>query len=198
VPRRERRLDASLARVSTQCAASLGRVHMPSVHDVGMQIALWVNAIEILAWPISGHANLGYVIDLLGNFAWGDDELDDRPHAIRVGKTERAVNPVQYAYSALNSVRNAFLHGEPVEETSLKSTAIPDANIFLLPAIVYRTALAVILGINPQAPYENNGLSPGAAADFSSHALQAQALAVQLGLPARDLSDYFPKPPGHA
>jgi hypothetical protein len=130
-------------------ASSLGRVSLPSIHDVGVQIALWVSAIEILVWPTAHKANWRLAVDLLGSYRWHVSALDDSLYDVfwQQNKPPIRGNAVQRAYALINKVRNDFLHGEPVNDQTLTPALAAGSSLILLAAIVYRTALAGFLGV---------------------------------------------------
>jgi hypothetical protein len=126
-------------------ASSVGRVALATIHDYGIQIGLWVSAMEILAWPDHQYASLDHVAALLGKYHWSGEKLRARRYRIGVGRNRRAVNAVQKVYWYLNAARNDFLHGNPVSIHSLKSGGTPESWLPRLAAIVYRTVLAQYL-----------------------------------------------------
>lgn len=192
---RERSLFRSLE-VSYR-ASSLGRVSLPSIHDVGVQIALWVSAIEILVWPTAHRANVGLALDLLGSYRWHTRALDDALYDVRWTKNRptRKGNAVQHAYALLNKVRNDFLHGEPVSDQALRPALAPRTRLIWLAAIVYRTALAAFLGVTPWSAGRDDSESGQVIANNSTHATFAFGLAAQFGVAVGDGSDYL-APPG--
>jgi hypothetical protein len=143
-PRGRKIFPAALLRsVEAAYAASrLGTTPNPSVHEVGIQIALWVSAIEILAWPFANEANLGRCWELLGSYRWFSRNLNaKRYHAMHRG-IRYQLNAIQRAYYDLYRARNDFLHGERVDAATLTLKSPGRAPLSLLAAIVFRTAVA--------------------------------------------------------
>lgn len=123
-----------------------------SVHEWGTQMALWVSAMEVLAWADHRRSSASAVLDLLGEVTWSDHEgVGARRYTWRWYRhrvvQRRRVNAVQKAYTLLYKARNDFMHGNHIRSTSLRpfgaSTDVPS-----LPAIapiIYRTALKAYL-----------------------------------------------------
>lgn len=129
-------------------AASAGVKNQGSLSDYGTQIALWVSAIEVLAWPEQRHANLDAVLKVLKRYHWADPAL--RATSVRriskKQKGRRRLNPVQYAYVLMYRARNRFLHGEPVSAHTLVPRRLGGTTpVPRLAAVVYRTMLAAYL-----------------------------------------------------
>jgi hypothetical protein len=174
-------------------AASLGRVSLASIHDVGMQISLWVSAIEVLAWQEGGRVDLQAVVDLLARYAWPGKFLADSRYTISFRKTKIAANAVQKGYELLYQARNDFLHGEPVDQHTLRPPTAPSAQLTVLAAIVYRAALAAYMRL--KAPDWNDPQAVARAmADHNTDSTYSHALATQFGAGVSNLSDYL-RPP---
>jgi len=128
-------------------ATAVGAKNQGSIHDYGLQIALWVSAIEILAWPESRYANFDLVLQLLSR-ADIHPELRKRRYSAKLRKKgrPRKMDALERAYSYLYSARNAFLHGNTVSSAKLFTrsrkgqVAIPR-----IAATVYRAALVAYL-----------------------------------------------------
>jgi hypothetical protein len=133
-------------------ACAVGAKNEASLHEYGTQIALWVSACEILAWPDQKRADLPAVIALLAGFQGGRATMRKRFSASYRGQRLRLTAP-QRAYTRLYSARNDFLHGNPVSVNTMM-TQNRRANVSLprIAAIVYRTALASYL--NKRYPIE--------------------------------------------
>lgn len=115
-------------------------------YDGGRAIALWVSAFEILAY--NGHADLRRVLALLNRATWKHKALQAHDHAVYRGPDKPAIktNTAGKVYSALNRVRNAFLHGNPVTPNILH---LPRCEISALQfaAPLFRMALAAYLDL---------------------------------------------------
>lgn len=120
----------------------------PTIHDLGVGIALWVSAFEILSHPRKGNANLGTVLDLLSNVGWIDKKLSATRFTVEYPrKNYRKVNLAQKFYHELYSARNAFLHGNAVTASKLfpgKKRGGP--NLLDLAPLVYRAAILAHTG----------------------------------------------------
>lgn len=155
VPVRKERLGRVLFRsleVAYQ-ASSVAMKNQGSLNEDGIQVALWVSALEILAWPTKRYANEAIVLDLLGQYRWRDVALNRRAFRGTVQKKRRSLNAVQKICHAMYSARNDFLHGNPVHSGDLfpfgrkRGVPLPAAC-----AIVFRTALAVHLAARHELP----------------------------------------------
>lgn len=127
-------------------AAAVPIKNQGSIYDFGVQLGLWVSALEILARWSKDNANEDVVLDLVAKAAWVEPKLQRPRYTIRRQKDSRRVNAIQYACHVLYHARNDFLHGNPVRLGRLKLR--PDEEGVALPAvaaIVYRAALAVYL-----------------------------------------------------
>jgi hypothetical protein len=124
-------------------ASSLGGKTHHSMHDFGVQIALWVSAMEILAGP---KADAKRVVALLGNATLPPRFRKQRFTSRVLGEERSDLNIYQFIYAALNRTRNDFLHGNPVTWESLKATAgDKTAALPRLAGVLYRSALVSYL-----------------------------------------------------
>jgi hypothetical protein len=138
-------------------ASAIGAKNQESVHDYGLQVAQWVSAIEILAWPAKQHANLERVLELLQK-APLHPRLRWRRYRtkLRRDKPPRRMNALERGYTYLHRARNSFLHGNPVSYSSLLTRGRSPAPIPRIAAIVYRAALVSYL--SERYPAEINTL----------------------------------------
>jgi hypothetical protein len=117
-----------------------------SLHDFGIQLGLWVSAMEILAWPKNKNGDVGAVVDLLQSARVPYDLESSRFTATVQKKKRTDLNIYQHAYAAMNSARNAFLHGNPVTTATLvTNTGTRTVALPRLAALVYRAALTAYL-----------------------------------------------------
>jgi len=132
-------------------ACAIGAKSEGSLSEYGTQVALWVSAIEILAWPDKRHADLESVLRLLDR-----DAVDkrDRQRRYRLKlknpKTKkletRRVSALQRAYIYLYRARNKFLHGNPVSTSTLLTLNRGErVGLPRLATVVYRAALVAYL-----------------------------------------------------
>jgi hypothetical protein len=136
-------------------ASSAAAKNQGSLSDYGTQMALWVSAIEILAWPEDRRADFGKVHRLLGRYQWASDVLNRARYQFTWGGNPIKCNAVQRAYGYMYRARNRFLHGETVTAQTLVPRRLRRAiPLPQLAAIVYRTALAAFLEkrIEPERP----------------------------------------------
>lgn len=144
----------------------------PTIHDIGVAIALWVSAFEILSHPKKGWANVSTVLRLLEKFAWEDAALAANRFKIKYDGKAHRVNFVQKLYIELYRARNDFLHGNPVTESRIfpmKKTGGP--TLLQAAPLVYRAALAAFLPF--KLPREKKGdLNAKVAAWMKFHRVQ--------------------------
>jgi hypothetical protein len=140
-------------------ASAAPNKHGGSVYEWGVQVALWVSAIEVLVSALHGGANERLSVELLGEYDWSQfrPSLRDANHAVKLGRkrTVLNVNVVQHACHVLYAVRNKFLHGNEVGENELFPWGVmlgpngqPPASIIAVAPVVYRTALHAFLSRN--------------------------------------------------
>jgi hypothetical protein len=132
----------------------------PTIHDIGVSIALWVSAFEILSHPGKGGVNRGEVFALLGKIKWHSSEIGRRRFVIRSQKRKLKNNPTQQAqrinlcqklYGELYRARNDFLHGNRVRPSNLFARGgIGELTLLHCAPVVYRVALAAYLDIGPK------------------------------------------------
>lgn len=117
------------------------------LHDFGRAIALWSAAFEILIHPgIGGKADLSKVFELIENISWINKRLGYRHYRIKYRKQTTYRNLGCWLYQWIHSCRNAFMHGNPVEISTLK---IPKSErpLFHHAAVLYRLALTSFLNL---------------------------------------------------
>ncbi|MGO8900805.1 MAG: hypothetical protein ACLQU5_21000 [Isosphaeraceae bacterium] len=119
----------------------------PTIHDMGVGIALWVSAFEILSHPRTGNANLGTVLDLLAKVDWLDPKLKaTRFQVVYPKKNIRRINWAQRFYYELYRARNDFLHGNPVAAGRLFPAKRSGGPTLLHCApLIFRAALSSVL-----------------------------------------------------
>ena len=118
--------------------------------DYGRQIALWVSAFEILAHPGSGAVDRWTVCRLLDSAYWTNEENKKKDIPLNK-KPGTYVTLPSSLYLRLHSVRNGYLHGNPVDSQTLQ---IPSLRRTLadFAAPLYRMALTAFLGLRPRDP----------------------------------------------
>jgi hypothetical protein len=106
------RLFRSLAIAYHAC--SVPKKNSLLFYDLGVNIALWVSAFEILVHPgKNGKADLPAVCALLSKAQLQDRILKRQRRIKHRGKVING-KAVEFLYSRLNDARNDFLHGNPV------------------------------------------------------------------------------------
>src|SRR5207249_1968746 len=99
----------------------------PTIHDLGVGIALWISAFEILTHPKKGSvfsptkagASKWTVLDLLEKAPWLHPQLRAKPFRVIKNSKRKGINLVQNLYRELYRARNDFLHGNPVTADNL-------------------------------------------------------------------------------
>ena len=124
----------------------------PTIHDVGIGLALWVSAFEILSHPKEGDATRTTVLDLLETAAWKTSKLKARRFKIwGPKKTIRRISLVQKLYCELYRARNDFLHGNRVTASKLFPLNKSGGPTLLHCApLIYRAALLETLPLKPR------------------------------------------------
>jgi hypothetical protein len=105
------KLFRSLAVVYHAC--SVPRKNSLLFYDIGINIALWVSAFEILVHPKNGISNTEAVWNLLSKAQLQDRVLKRQRKVKFRGKTINK-GAVEFLYWRLYEARNDFLHGNPV------------------------------------------------------------------------------------
>tara|TARA_R110002111_G_scaffold248775_3_gene312601 strand:+ start:10630 stop:11757 length:1128 start_codon:yes stop_codon:yes gene_type:complete len=94
---------------------------VPTIHDVGVAIGLWVSSLEVLTHPTSGDANRDTVLKCLGKVDWEDGNLNAKRYSLksRGGNVIGKINYCQKLYTELYQTRNDFMHGNNVTKNFL-------------------------------------------------------------------------------
>jgi hypothetical protein len=146
---------------------------LPTIHDAGVGIALWVSALEILSHPQKAGASLRTVLGLLSGADWLTPPLKTTKYVVKCEKTAMRVNYIQKLYRELYRARNDFLHGNPVTAANLFPAKERSQPMLLHCApLVYRAALASFLGIRQPEILPGRHLQKTKAACFDYHAKQ--------------------------
>jgi len=118
-----------------------------TLYEFGTYLSLWTSAFEILAQK-GQKKKVGYkdVLELLGQFKWSENKLDNRRYNVFKEKSKPKGNLVQKLYRELNDARNDFFHGNPVTERRLFPFRNKDRPpLQHLAPVLYWTALSVYL-----------------------------------------------------
>jgi hypothetical protein len=115
----------------------------PTIHELGVGVGLWVSAFEILAHPWRRNANLGIVLDLLGEATWSGAEIAATRYQVEYPRNNvRRVNYVQKLYSELYVARNDYLHGNDVTPRNLfPARRANGPTLLYIAPLIYRAAL---------------------------------------------------------
>ena len=137
----------------------------PTIHDVGVGIALWVSAFEIISHPRTSDASRETVVRLLGQADWIEPKLKAKWYTLKnqhgrplkdSSGRERRFSFIQKLYGELYRARNDFLHGNPVTAGNLFPSRIACGPTLLHCApLVYRAALM------PFLPFDLSDLNTG-------------------------------------
>jgi len=117
--------------------------------SLGRNIGLWVSAFEILTHTGQDKVRLWDVYDRLGAAPWRHKKTKARRFLPTSSKTKR--NLGCWIYGEIYRVRNDFLHGNPVDATSLMVKR-SGRNLFSYAGILYRMALTGFLDLRPPVP----------------------------------------------
>jgi len=119
-----------------------------TIHDFGRIAGLWVAAFEILVHPGGdGQANLKKVFDLLERVPWIDKKCGYRLFETGTKKKSVRRNLGCWIYRELNTCRNNFLHGNPVEISDLKIRQ-SGRNLISIAPTLYRLGLTSFLNLS--------------------------------------------------
>lgn len=120
-----------------------------SLHDVGIGVALFISAIEILVHPgRSGRADLTKALRLFNSLRRARSSTLAKRWRVPVAGVRVSCNLCAKLYARLYAIRNAFLHGNPVEWRHLhfgrpKYRQAP----WTASALLYGRALDAVLGV---------------------------------------------------
>jgi hypothetical protein len=147
--KRHRRRDSLFGRLLRSLevayhAAAVPAKHGGSVYEFGMQAALWISALEILAWRDreDKDVKMSDVLRLLGTNSRTLTGVDASRRRMRIGRRVISVAPIEQACILMYRARNAFLHGNWVTWRALThTTRMGKVNLHQLAGVVYRAAL---------------------------------------------------------
>lgn len=134
-------------------AAAAPMRHNTTENEWGINLALWVSAIEVLAHP-RAHSRTGNVdqeeaLRFLATYQWESKRLDAPRRTIwprGKGKPPLRVNAIQSAYHSLYKARNAHLHGDKVlKRVMFPFKRAPKTSLVMVAPLIYRTALCAYL-----------------------------------------------------
>jgi hypothetical protein len=146
---RDRALFRSLSMANE--AARIPALVASTFYDVGRTLALWVSAFEILAHPGGmGQSNFTTVADKIEKVKWLDPALGAEAHSVVIGKKAARRPLATWVYKKIYDLRNDYLHGNNVAETSL---ILNDGKAIIdFTACLYRLALTGFLGLEFSEP----------------------------------------------
>lgn len=122
-------------------ALSMPKKNQTSINDIGIQIALWVSAFEILA-PSKTNA-IEKVFELLNDYPNYSIEFKSKKY-IRRNKKKQKLSLIEKLYRKLYDSRNTFLHGNNIQKGILRTFKYKESQhnyINKFAPIVYRFAL---------------------------------------------------------
>jgi len=118
-----------------------------TIFDIGSRIALWVSAFEILVHPQTGKSDLKRVLDLIGKIKLDSSALSNRYYTIKWRNNVIRGTLIQKMYYELYKLRNDFLHGNPVNQSSLYPFRNKRRPLHMYISLLYKIALLIFLGI---------------------------------------------------
>lgn len=128
-------------------ALSIPKKNQSSINDIGINICLWISALEILAHPKVKKVQITDVLNLLNSYPDFPTELNKKKYIIRYSKKGQAVKAtlIEKLYKKLYDSRNIFLHGNNIPPGILKTfyrkVNYQHNNISNVAPILYRIAL---------------------------------------------------------
>jgi hypothetical protein len=137
------------------------------ISDVGTRIGLWVSAFEILCrGDGEGRVKKLDVLEALARTEWAaDSPLRDKRFGVWMSR-ERGVEGatfVEKVYDEIYTARNAFMHGNPVTNESLKLKCVPGGGLLAAYApVLFNIALRSFLAKDfPHEPSEDEEFADG-------------------------------------
>jgi hypothetical protein len=122
---------------------------LPTIHDVGASLGLWVSAFEILCHPCIGDVHQSNVLDEVVRFPWQGPKTRSRRYTVKIGKKRPPIRGCLLAQRVTNDLyraRNDFLHGNRVSERNLYPRKNSKSLMLLYSApLIYRVLLSVQL-----------------------------------------------------
>lgn len=128
------------------------------LHDYGRLIGLWVAAFEILVHPGKGEkSDRDKVFRMLNRVDFVNRSMSHRRYKLHPKRAKRE-NISCWIYNQIHSCRNDFMHGNKVDEASLK-LACSRRPILSYAPILYRLALTAFLNMqfDQPAPVDASG-----------------------------------------
>ncbi|MCA3632767.1 MAG: hypothetical protein INF16_08250 [Methylobacterium sp.] len=117
-------------------------------YDIGRMLILWVSAFEILVHPGgSGQASCKQVFDLIERTPWAPRSKIGQAIHDTGGKAKIKRSFASWLYERLYYCRNDFIHGNPVDSSSLLLST-PQQSIFEYVALLYSIALTSFLNLS--------------------------------------------------
>jgi len=125
-----------------------------TIHDLGIGIALWISAIEILAHHSMGYADQDVVHNLLAQYTekkrsiWQEQHISGRYRRWKRKNMVVSGNLIQYLSMRLYAARNDFLHGNPTDWKVLRPFPTGKRSALSLwdyAPIIFRTILYIYL-----------------------------------------------------
>jgi hypothetical protein len=148
-PRRDRLLGRLVFRSLEIAyhAASMTNRNEASLNDYGLQVALWVTALEVLARPARGSVSQHGVLSLLREYQWDDRRLAARRYTLRFrnrsGWNLERDAIVPKLCNNLYQARHRFVHGDRITTDALTPRVGGDRPALpRVAALIYRAALA--------------------------------------------------------
>jgi hypothetical protein len=128
-----------------------------SINDVGVRLALWVSAFEVLFHPGgAASVNKRVVQTALGKIRFATRELNAQRYSVTYNKQTYKGNVVEAIYDDLYRARCLFLHGSPVSRNDLhyqRSGRL--VQLLVITPVIYNVSLLGFLqGVIPGAPDE--------------------------------------------
>lgn len=124
-----------------------------SAYDLGLSLALWVSAFEILAHPGGGaDVTRGHVFELLDQAPYLGTKIKDQRYETRSRSGVVTLRNLPSAlYSAIYFARNQFLHGNPID-ADITTFGASDKHLLNFAPCLYRLALAAKLDVRWKEP----------------------------------------------
>ena len=131
-----------------------------SIFDIGIRIALWISALEILAHLFKAKVNQKEVIKLLKSCSWYSRQIKIRRYPKR-GNPRQRIALIERLTQDLYKARHDFLHGNPTSGRSLfpfgdiRRRSLNDVAVFLYRAVLLLALQKALPSRKIKVPQDN-------------------------------------------
>jgi hypothetical protein len=124
-------------------ASSLPHNDLALDRDLGMRLAQWIAAFEILVWPATWRAGFDQVEAQLSAYNWQNQKCSRRKYRINRGGKRLVTLPI-HIYDLMYKARNDYLHGNPIKHRTINPFRDGEGLLAFAP-LLFRVVLDVML-----------------------------------------------------